>query len=49
MIVPVGNAHVGCTVPDTVGAEGAVGTASIVIDDPLDTQVVSLVSLTLTV
>ena len=49
MIVPVGTAHVGCTVPATVGTEGAVGTASIVIAEPVDTQVVSLVSLTLTV
>ena len=49
MIVPVGTAHVGCTVPATVGTAGAVGTASIVIAEPVDTQVVSLVSLTLTV
>ena len=49
MIVPVGTAHVGCTVLATVGTEGAVGTASIVIAEPVDTQVVSLVSLTLTV
>ena len=49
MIVPVGTAQVGCTVPATVGTEGAVGTASIVIAEPVDTQVVSLVSLTLTV
>jgi hypothetical protein len=49
VIVPVGTAHVGCTVPATVGTEGAVGTASIVIAEPVDTQVVSLVSLTLTV
>ena len=35
--------------PATVGTAGAVGTESIVIDEPLDTQVVSLVSLTLTV
>ena len=49
VIVPLGNAQVGCTTLATVGTLGAVGTASIVIDDPVDTQVVSFVSLTLTV
>ena len=49
VIVPDGTAHVGCTTLATVGTDGAVGTASIVIADPTDTQVVSFVSLTLTV
>ncbi len=48
-IVPVGNAQVGCTVALAVGDAGGVGTASIVIADPADTHVVSLVSLTDTV
>ena len=48
-IVPVGTAHVGCTVTLAVGATGGVGTASIVIDPLVASQVVSDVSLTVTV
>jgi hypothetical protein len=49
VIVPVGTEQVGWVVLATVGTAGTVGTALIVIAEPVDTQVVSLVSLTLTV
>ena len=48
MIVPVGTAHVGCTVLATVGTEGAVGTALIVTVEAAGVeQVLSAILLTL--
>ena len=48
MIVPVGTAHVGCTVLATVGIAGAVGTALIVTVEAAGVeQVLSAILLTL--
>ena len=49
-IVPVGTAHVGCTVALAVGATGGVGTASIVtVDAASVVQVLSVILLTVNV
>ena len=45
-MVPVGTAHVGCTVTDAVGAAGGVGTALTVTAVGPETQVGSAVFLT---
>ena len=50
MIVPVGTAHVGCTVLATVGTAGAVGTALIVtVEAATVEQVLSAILLTVNV
>ena len=48
-IVPVGTAHVGCTVALAVGAAGAPGTGSTVINPLVESHVLSVVLLTVTV
>ena len=49
-IVPVGTAHVGCTVTLATGAAGAVGTASIVtVETAAVEQVLSAILLTVNV
>ena len=49
MIVPVGNAHVGCKVALATGAAGAPGTGFTVNTPPVLVQVLSDVLLTVTV
>ena len=49
VIVPLCTAHVGCTALSKVGTAGTAGIASIVMAAPTLTQVVSFLSLTLTV